>query len=229
MNINSTVKNTIGLGILGMTCISAPAAFADDNDGVTASAAISNMYHWRGQDLGNGDPAISGDLQYTMQGAYAGIWGSSGDATNGNEYDLFAGYGIEMGGISIDASLWTYIYPDKNGAQDDNSGDLSEFILAIGAGPATFTIYDNIAGATGYYYYTLGLSMDAYGLTFGLADPKEPTGQTYDNDYMHLDLSYSYNDNLSFKLSKVIDVDDKNTSVDDDTNFVISYSIPLNK
>ena len=41
----------------------------------------------------------------------------------------------------------------------------------------------------------------------------------------HVDLSYAYNDRLSFKIGKV--VDDEDGTVDDDVKFIASYSLPL--
>jgi hypothetical protein len=47
-----------------------------------------------------------------------------------------------------------------------------------------------------------------------------------DDDYTHLDLSYAYNDNISFTVSKIVsqEIDKK---LDEDTKFVISYSLPI--
>ena len=80
--LNAKKIIAIGLVALSATAFVAPVAHAE----VAASVGVANMYLWRGMDLGNGDAAVSGDLKYKHKsGAYAGIWGSSGDATNGNE------------------------------------------------------------------------------------------------------------------------------------------------
>lgn len=193
---------------------------------VAASASIASAYLWRGQDLGNGSPAVSGDLVVSAAGAYGGIWGSSGDDTLGNEYDLFVGYGAEFGDVSVDISVWNYIYPDMGngsdfGASSDTFGDLSEVILSVGFGPVSVTYYDNIAGANGYEYLTIGAGFGAFSALVGTTSNEDDN-----DDYTHVDIGYAYNDNLSFTLSQVVDQDD-NEGVDDDLNFVISYSIPL--
>jgi uncharacterized protein (TIGR02001 family) len=188
---------------------------------VAASASIASAYLWRGQDLGNGSPAVSGDLVASVAGAYAGVWGSSGDDTLGNEYDLFAGYGAEIGDFTVDISVWNYIYPDQGGASSDTYGDLSEVILTVGFGPVSVSYYDNIAGATGYEYYTLDAGVGAFSATIGMTSNEDDR-----DDYTHVNIGYAYNDNLSFTFSQVVDQDD-NKNVDDDLNFVISYSIPL--
>jgi len=212
----NTMKSLLATAIAA-SALSVP-AMADVE--VAASVGIASAYLWRGQDLGNGSPAVSGDIVASSGGAYGGIWGSSGDDSLGNEYDLFAGYGTELGDVSVDISVWNYLYPDS-GESQGTFGDLSEVILSVGFGPVAVTYYDNVAGATGYSYLTVGAEFGAFSATYGTTSNDDS-----DDDYAHLDLGYSYNDNLSFTLSQVVDQDD-NQGVDDDLNFVVSYSIPL--
>ena len=189
---------------------------------VSASAGAASAYLWRGIDLGDGTPAVFGDVVASAGGAYGGIWVSSGDAGLGNEYDLFVGYGAEVGPLSIDASIWSYVYPDGE-TTNDTTGDLSEFILSLGVGPVSFTVYDNIANADGsndYYYYTFGAEFGAFSATIGVHDGLVDG----DDTPTHLDIGYAYNDSLSFTASKFIADEDQ---VDSDTQFVVSYSFPI--
>ncbi|WP_430460831.1 TorF family putative porin [Thalassolituus sp. LLYu03] len=209
---------------------------------VSASATVSSMYLWRGMDLGNGSPAVSGDLSVSASGAYAGVWTSSGDSSLGNEYDLYVGYGAEMGDFSVDVSVWTYVYPSANAfpyanmADDDvdagvdtrgNTFDYSDAIISLGYAGASFTYYMPVGAESNddYSYFTLGYGMDAYSVTLGHADDGA------DNDYTHLDVGYAYNDNLSFTFSKVIDqsadLDKGEEGVDEDLKVVVSYSLPI--
>jgi uncharacterized protein (TIGR02001 family) len=217
----------LGLAVSG-SLLTAQQAAAEVE--VAASVAISNMYLWRGNDLGNGDPAISGDIKASMAGLYGGLWASSGDSASGTEWDAYAGYGGEVEGFSYDIMLATYVYP-SNQVQDDTFGDLSEIIITLGFGPVSFSYYDNIAGANGYEYYTLSASVDKFSAKLGYHDP-EPSG----TQATHLDLSYAYNDNLSFTLSQIIDTpDDANcapgfsvySGCDDDLKMAVSYSLPI--
>ena len=187
---------------------------------VAASAAVASAYLWRGQDLGGGTPVVSGDIVVSTGGAYAGIWGSSGDTANGSEYDLWAGYGGSIEDFSYDVSLWTYTYPGSDAL--DTFGQLSELIVSIGYGPVAFTYYDNVAGGSGYTYYTLSAGYEAFSGKIGYSDEGGD-----DDTYTHVDLGYAYNDNLSFTLSKVVDFDDGASLGDDDTLFVVSYSLPI--
>lgn len=217
-----SIKTLLATAVAASSAMVAVPASAE----LGASVSLATAYLWRGQDLGNGSPAISGDIVYSTGGAYGGVWGSSGDDSLGNEYDLFVGYGAEFGDVSVDLSVWNYIYPDAGngdgfGASSDTFGDLSEVILSVGLGAFSLTYYDNIAGANGYEYITLGASFGAFGVTYGTTSNEDDA-----NDYSHLDISYAFNDTVSFTLSQVIDQDD-NEGVDDDLNFVVSYSLPI--
>ncbi|HCG80509.1 MAG TPA: histidine kinase [Oceanospirillales bacterium] len=210
---------------------------------VSASAAVASMYLWRGLDLGNGSPAVSGDITLSTGGAYAGMWTSSGDSAAGNEYDLYVGYGGEMEGFSYDVSVLTYVYPsannftyvdpsdeDENGVADvlesdqDTSGntfDLSELIVSLGYEGASFSYYYPVSSnPDDYSYLTLGYGMDAYSATVGVSNSDADSDK-----YVHLDLSYAYTDNLSFTASKVVDAELDET--EDDLKFVVSYSLPI--
>jgi len=185
---------------------------------VSASGAVSNMYLWRGQDLGGttGQAAVSGDLSVSMSGGYAGVWASSGDATNGNEYDLYVGYGLEAGAVAIDASIWTYVYPS---GVSDSLGDLTEIIVSASVGDASVTVYENIAGASDYTYLTLGYGMDKLSVTLGSSLEK-------DKEYTHLDLGYAYNDNLSFTVSQVVDQEVDNAPTEN-AKVAVTFSLPI--
>jgi len=230
MSNNTFLRGGAAAAILGGALLAAPAAHATGE--LSASAAVANMYLWRGLDLGNGSPAVSGDLHYSISGAYVGIWVSSGDDTLGNEYDYYAGYGAEFGDFSFDISLWNYNYSDNGLAgkgfdvSDDTTGELSEIVTTVGYKGIKLSCYDNVAGATGYEYWTLSGSLDKFSLLVGYHDPDG--GDT--NDMTHVNLTYAFNDRISFTASKVIDQDlnkDDPGSFDEDVKFVVAYSLPI--
>jgi hypothetical protein len=194
---------------------------------VAASASIANMYLWRGQNLGQsattgGIPAFSGDIAVSASGAYGGIWASSGDANAGQEYDIYAGYGGEAGAISYDVSIWAYVYPD-GGTTDGTFGDNSEIIVSLGAAGASVGIYKQVGDATDNdnMFYTLGYEMGSFSGTVGITDNAAKGA-----DYNYLDVSYAYNDNISFTVSQILDQEVEKT-LDEDTKFVVSYSLPI--
>jgi len=165
--------------------------------------------------LGHGTPAVSGDLSFSGGGFYAGTWVSSGDLANGTEYDLYAGYGGEAGDFSYDVSLWSYQYPNAQGAAQPAIGDLMEAVVSLGYGPLSLSYYHGIQDLEEYYYVNAGVSFGDFGVNLG----------AHEDDMMHIDFSYAYNDNLSFTFSQV--VDNVDGAYDDDLNVVVSYSIPI--
>jgi hypothetical protein len=194
---------------------------------VSASAAVSNMYLWRGTDLGaKGVPAISGDLTVSTGGVYAGVWTSSGDSSAGQEYDLFVGYGMEAGDVAIDVSYWSYVYPSDDG---DDIADLHEIVASAAFKGASLGVYYNIDQdedeSTDYIYTTLGYGVDKLSATYGMTTYSD----TEDKDYAHLDLSYAYNDNISFTLSQVVsaDLDEDENGPDRSPKVAVTYSLPI--
>lgn len=217
-------KNILAGSIAGaVMALSAIAPVA--NAEVSASVGVASTYLWRGQDLGTGTPAVSGDLTYSRSGFYTGIWVSSGDTGLGTEYDIYAGYGTEIGGLSVDLSVWTYVNPNEPGGVDhtDTFGDATDAILGLGYGPLSLT-WINDVDTTDINYVALGYSFGSFSLSYG----GFITGRDDVSEYSHLDLTYSYNDNLAFTFSQVVDNDfDVDQEIDDDLKFVVSYSIPL--
>ncbi len=205
-----------------------PAANAE----VAASATVASSYLWRGYDLGSGTPAASGDLVASSEGFYGGVWISSGDQTAGTEYDLFAGYGGEVGDFSYDINLTTYVYPTGPfQAQEGSPFDFAEVILSLGYGPVGFSYYDNIAGDNAGYapsedYNYMTLSADAGQFSFLVGRHTIPQGPgVSDANATHFDVTYNYNDNLSFTLSKLSQ--DAVLGADPEATFVVAYSIAI--
>jgi len=201
---------------------------------VSASVAASNMYLWRGTDLGataldtdadneadlhGGTPAISGDLSVSMGGAYGGVWASSGDIAGGNEYDLYVGYGLEAGPVAIDASVWTYVYPS---AASDTMFDLTEVVVSASVADASVTLYETVTGnSDDYRYVTLGYGAGDFSATVGLSMSDDES-----DEYTHVDLGYAYSENLSFTFSQVVD-QKLDGSVDDSLKTVVTLSLPI--
>jgi len=214
------VKKLLAYSVAASTLMAGNLAMASADGKLSASATVSNAYLWRGIDLGQGAAAVSGDLIYSMAGAYGGVWMSSGDSGNGQEYDLFAGYNTKMGEVTLDLSLWNYNYSDLD-ERNDTTGELSEVVLSVSAYGANISILDNVAGAPGYYYYTFGYGMNDVSAKLGF--------HSFDNDndnMTHFDVSYAYNDNLSFTVSKVVDEEVEGT-YDNDPIFQVSYKLPI--
>ena len=190
-----------------------PAAHAE----VSASVGASNMYYWRGLDLGGG-AAISADINYSASGFFGGLWTSSGDEGWGTEYDIYAGYGAEFGDFNFSLSVVSYNYADM----EVGPGDFMEAVASLGYGPFTATYYDNIAneeeigvGYDDYNYFTLALDFEKFGIKYG----------QHEDDLSHLDLTYKYNENLSFTAGKVID--DADGAYNDEAKLIVNLSLQI--
>ncbi|MAN52435.1 MULTISPECIES: TorF family putative porin [unclassified Marinimicrobium] len=214
------MKQKILAGAVAASAIASAALAPVAHAEVSASVGAANMYYWRGYDLGNGDPAVWGDINVSSNGFYAGMWASSGDAANGTEYDLYAGYGSEVGGFTYDISLWSYSYPSEPVASPTGPGDLVEAVIGLGYGAFSLTYYDNIENSANpdgedYWYTTVGAAVGDFSFTYGV----------HEYDYAHFDIGYAYNENLSFTLGLV--ADDVDGTENDEAKFVVGFSIPI--
>ncbi len=199
--LSTAVASALALGAL------APAAHATE---VSAEIGAASMYYWRGFDLGGG-AAVWGDLSVSASGFYAGIWTSSGDKALGTEYDLYVGYGTEIGDFGIDVSYATYVYPEV----EISPGDVAELILGLSYGPAFLSYHYGLEDLEDYWYAMVGVNVGDFTLAYG----------QHEFEYSHVDVTYNYNDNLSFTLGLV--VDDVDGEFNNDPKFVVSFSLPI--
>lgn len=229
-------------GVLAVSSLAGTMITTAAHAEVSAAVGASNMYYWRGFDLGAGDgnAAVWGDLKASSEaGIYGGVWMSSGDAVGGTEYDLYFGYGTSIGDFGIDISYWSYAYPSR--VDDANPlaepvapGDFAEVVLALSYGPVALTYYDNVApgedlngpgadfGSEDYSYYTLAFTQEAWSFKYGVHSDAE--GSPYDG-YAHFDIGYAFNDKISFILGNV--VDDVDGANNDQAKFVVNLTLPI--
>jgi len=238
--MKSLLSSSVRLATLGLTAATAMAvshsAVAEVE--VSASAGVASAYLFRGVDQGPGQGAIFGDLTASMGGSYASVWATSG--TGGStEYDLIIGHSLDVGDFTVDVGAVNYMYPADDSA--DSFGDSSEVYVNVSLGVVTLSFVDNVAGATDYEYYSISAEHGAFSAVLGYSDTEDKAvfgTEKVDLDYTHLDLSYAYNDSLSFTVSQIVDLDEDNNgnrsgaltgadALDDDLLFVVSYSLPI--
>lgn len=217
-----------------------PAAHAE----VGASVAASNMYYWRGLDLGQGDPAIIADVNVSGGGAYAGLWASSGDVVNGTEYDFYAGYKFSAEKFFVDLNYTTYMYPSRTSFLDpevyndtfetevENFGfnDISDVAVTAGFSASDTVSFKlmhrigvgDILGDDDYTYTTLSGTFSKVTVLYGTHSDESGT---YDG-LSHLDVSYAFSDKLSFTLGKLVD-QGENDLYNDELKFVVTLSLPI--
>ena len=195
---------------------------------VSANVAVSNMYLWRGVNLSPDGGVVSGGLDYANEsGFYAGVWTSSEEG--GHETDVYLGFSGEAGDISYDVGYIYYMYPEDGGPAlsitDEGAGDFAEVYLSggmagFGASVAISTETIN-EGDSDWIYYTLDYTTGKYNILYG-AWSYDKSGN---EEYSHVTLTYSYNDNLSFAVS--LAQEDTTNGVEEDPLFAVTYSIPL--
>ena len=86
------LQKTILIGALALTGMTSTTELAQ----VTANAAATSNYLWRGQEQTGGDAAVSGGIDYANEsGFYAGTWSSNASWADEMTYelDLYAGFG----------------------------------------------------------------------------------------------------------------------------------------
>ncbi len=213
------------VALSAMAGMVAPAAHAYET---AASVSASNMYYWRGYDLGGG-AALIADVNVSGAGFYTGIWASSGDVVNGTEWDWYAGYSFDAGPVSVDLNYTTYMYPSVPGGNNYGFDDISDVAVTLGYAASEDLSFKamyrlgvgNLLADDNYTYATLSATYKKF---TALVGTHSDDSGAYDG-VTHLDLSYAYNDNLTFTLGKVIDrgVSEANN----EPKFVVTLALPL--
>lgn len=129
------LKKTVALSALALMGLTSTAALAE----VTANAAATSNYLWRGQEQTGGDAAVSGGIDYASESDfYAGTWASNASWAEGMTYelDLYAGFGGDISEtMSYDVGYIYYAYPDAASGAD---ADFSEVYGSISMGSFSF-------------------------------------------------------------------------------------------
>lgn len=145
-------------------------------EGLSANAAVSSNYLWRGITQTQDSAAVSGGIDYSHKsGAYAGTWASNvdfGGGSSGSETDFYFGYAGEAEGMTYDVGYIYYGYSGTVFAAGDS--DFSEIYLNIGIDAFSFGI--NVLADTEWsgtdfgddIYYTADYAVEVEGLEIGL-------------------------------------------------------------
>jgi uncharacterized protein (TIGR02001 family) len=192
-------------------------------DALSANAAVTNNYLWRGVTQTTNSAAVSGGIDYeTASGFSVGTWASNADWAENMTYelDVYAAYSNELdSGIGYSVGYIYYAY------DSDADADFSEvnFSLSYDAYSITYnTLVDSDAdgdfGDDSYISADAGFEISA-GLELGL----HVGSYDFDagGDYIDYGVSLSKN-GFTFAISDT-DID----GADGDLNFVVSYSVDL--
>jgi len=193
---------------------------------IEPSMSIASMYLWRGQDVSDLNPAISGALDVGLpSGLYVGTWMSSEGKAGSYEVDLYGGWGGSSGDISYGIGLAGYYYPQTLGSVFDS--DIYEVIVNAGFKDYGITAYINAEqDDSGDYKY---ISID--GPIYGAFSAHVGITMQEDADYTDFNISYAATENLSWTVSMAMGdgVEDQEAAGRDLTNplVMVSYSVPL--
>ena len=191
--------------------------------GVSYGLAISNMYFWRGLDISNGAPTVSGNIDYDFGNGFSvGTWASNESGKN-EEVDLYGSYAGTVGDFGYSVGYASYQYPEKAAALGDS--DASEYVLKGSYKGLSLTAYinaDNKSQGDNYKYYSLDYSIGKVGLHVG-----KSTQDTKASEYTDYNVSYALTDNLTWTVSKATGNKVDGDATLKDPLVVISYSIPL--
>ena len=203
---------------MGVTTLLAGPAMAE----ISGNVALTSNYMFRGVSQNDNSWAIQGGLDYAHDsGFYIGLWGSNVDDSfyNGSslELDTYAGWGGDVGPVSLDVGFLRYNYPDQTGGTSEV--DTDEYHIGVskdfGVASVGFTAYyspDWFNLGDGQYYH-LGVDVPvssftlsaAYGMTridenaAGVDDDYNDyddvhdvnNNYVYDHDVNHHDLDYN--------------------------------------
>lgn len=234
--IKKMIPASIAASAIALASVVTAPVMAD----VSANVGATSNYLWRGVTQSANSAAISGGVDYEHEsGAFAGTWISN--VADGNETDLYFGYGGEAGDFGYSVTYNYYMYSQ---AEDADFGelllDMSFNIVSFGV---AYTVNDDAAAVSedtqafvsGDLYYYLGVGTDlgndwSWSFTYG--------GYEFDNDASDNELSYSHYvldatksagdfGDLTVAASQVLDDNPDaagDPTIDDDIIFTVSWS-----
>ena len=197
---------------------------------VSASAAVANNYIFRGLLMGSGTPAVSGALDYSHEsGAYAGVWGGSGDTAAGDEYNVYVGFGGESGDFTYDVNYLSYLYPTGTAS---TLGELAEVTVGLGYKDFGLTVTAPVNDSTdvfgnSYVYTKASYSFGKFGVLVGNNTAETQDAGEFAFDYTHVNVSYAYTDNVTFSASQIVDGDAELNNYTEELLLQVSYSLPI--
>jgi uncharacterized protein (TIGR02001 family) len=207
----------VGTALVTGSLLAAP-AMAE----VSGNLSVASQYIFRGVSFG--DPQVSGGVDWSDKGLYAGTWISS--AAGEQEVDFYGGWANDF----LDVGYIYYYFPDQASAA--GTEDAAEVYAGIASGPFSAKVWYAPAGFTNaaddeYVYVEgnldLGLTEKAsLGLHVGVT---ENTGKAYDNDpettFVDYAITVSFGD--LFIMASAIDYD-KGIQTENDPTFTVGYS-----
>ncbi len=128
---------------------------------ITANAALTTNYVWRGETYTDDKPALQGGLDWNHDnGVYAGTWlSNTDDGTETDiEYDLYVGYSLELKTIGLDFGVAYYDLIDANNA------DVTEIYAGVSFEALSAYYYIDSDNDTTYITAAYGFDVNDFSL-----------------------------------------------------------------
>lgn len=194
------------------------------NAEIEYSAEAATSYLYRGQDQG-ASGLISGAVDFSHDsGAYAGLWAAGAGATP--EYDLYAGFALDAGDVSVDVGAVTYVYPGSG--EDVAPLDGVEAYVNVGFMGASLSYNMGLESLEDSTYLALGYEVDMFSITYGMSD------DGFGKEYSHVDLGIALSDDFSLTVSQSMDdstaaaiANADQGAANEDTQVVLTFALPI--
>lgn len=146
---------------------------------VSMTVGMVSDYVYRGASLG--DAGAYASIDYASGGFYAGVWtiqdGQDQGAEGNLEYDIYAGYDTEIGGVALGIGYTAYEYTYTGDSE-------SEITLSACMGPVSLSYSDgtddDVSTETDYEVLTLSADIGVFSVTYGDYDADGGTAGDYD-------------------------------------------------
>ncbi len=220
--MNHSFKTLAAVSVLAMASLASAPAMAE----LSANVGVNSNYIWRGVTQTDDEAAISGGLDFAHDsGIYLGTWTSSLGGDGQYELDLYGGYAGEVGAVSYDLGVISYLYP-----VGDDELDFTEIYGNLGFGPITagiaYTVDKEAGGDENDLYYSLGANFEvkeglSLGALVGYYDFEDDSVDDYSHYQVSLTKSAGDFGDFTFAVDKN-DIDDGSDI--DDTRVSIGWS-----
>lgn len=186
------------------TAVAATLASSVATAELSANAAASTNYIWRGVTQTGDNAALSGGIDWSGDsGLYAGIWVSNLGPGLGQEVDLYAGYGLELAddmGLDIGAIVYDYpLNPNTRFAEVYANLAVSNVTAGVAMTVSAGSANKGAAFDSGDLYASVSADFEPFTVYAGTyMYDANPAGAT---DYIHYGVSMS-KDDFTFSIDK---------------------------
>ena len=238
MKLQKTTLACAILAAISSTVVTAEEAVEEHQ--FSANVAMTTDYVWRGFSQTDNHPAIQAGFDYAhSSGFYLGTWASNVESDPGASYnydgastevDIYAGWGGEFKGVSVDVGALHYEYPGT----DTKNNNTNEYHLGLGydfgiaSVGATANYSDDYFGADETYYWDFGVevpvSMVTLAAHYGITDYDDDNkGDDYADWRIGASIEFKgFGFDLAYTDTSGVSGGCKNTTCDGTTIFTVS-------